>query len=674
MNHRYGQKVNIKCISIPSGRFRLARTIYFIILFATIDLMPLKNHMMNKILNTFKKKSLLIIAVVISLYSCEYKSNEEFERNVNKNPPPFDIQTVQLNLQKDTIVLHQNKNISFEFKSLARPVKKIRLLIDGIEKGVVDSTRGSFFIYFSELADGWHELQMDLFTRSGTGSIADSLGIESMVTSKKWKLLVFKNYTFQVSSFAKNGFLNLSLTKYSAPDLKEYVINRTDMCGQSTKRVGTPEFIDSAYFGQTVKYEVKVLTLDGILIPWGSLLLGTDFPKTYYLQTGTNQYTFKYEKTKYYNAVDTFIISWMRGITSADGDNGFLTTFTGTVVVKTTKDYKDTAYNYVDNTFGQPMYIYLTLIPKKDPSHYRQHFDNITVTTYASSGTGFSAPVNYLGLINNDEFIYYQGEGIYKYSLAQRKVIAQNVFPDINCSRRNRLNLRVSPSGNYATYFEPCSYDVRLINTENLTNVKTFNLFSYVGEYPSFDNCVPVSDVATGIVNLHYGGIVVYDFSTSSAMATYKANSYVVTGLKIAPNGNYCFVSDVDTLRLLQLNGSLFVEISSLILSNAKFYDFDSSNPDQLALLDGTRFSIKRCSDFSNIATFVLSDNMLLDIDYQRKEMLTYNNGHLHVRDLLNGSLLNDIPVGFIPDKKTICCYLRNHYIICTMGIIYNIN
>jgi hypothetical protein len=107
------------------------------------------------------------------------------------------------------------------------------------------------------------------------------------------------------------------------------------------------------------------------------------------------------------------------------------------------------------------------------------------------------------------------------------------------------------------------------------------------------------------------------------------------------------------------------------MLNTPKYYAFDGTNPGRLVIWDGSVFSVRNCSDFSELYSFPLTDGYLMNIDYYSDEMLTYSDGHLYVRNFADGTLIKDIPVNIDPTNWYYTCILINHAVICTAGVIY---
>jgi hypothetical protein len=125
---------------------------------------------------------------------------------------------------------------------------------------------------------------------------------------------------------------------------------------------------------------------------------------------------------------------------------------------------------------------------------------------------------------------------------------------------------------------------------------------------------------------------------------------------------------------LVKFNGSSFTKIWSDAISNIPEYlEFDGTNPEQIAVWDGEIFSIRRCSNYSSVYEFPLTDSLILNIDYFNKKLLTYTPGtpgHLYIRDYINGHIISTVPVNIQPIRGNQIVYLINNAIVGDNGFL----
>jgi|WetSurMetagenome_2_1015567.scaffolds.fasta_scaffold00609_20 hypothetical protein len=119
---------------------------------------------------------LLLLGFISSfISSCEYKTNEVYERKVNTDVTPPEITTIILNPLYDTIFLYSTEKVNFSFSSNNQAIKAVRLVINSNQYGIVNSGSGTFNVDPESLGNGIYKMTIEVYTATGTGSIADIL-------------------------------------------------------------------------------------------------------------------------------------------------------------------------------------------------------------------------------------------------------------------------------------------------------------------------------------------------------------------------------------------------------------------------------------------------------------------------------------------------------------------
>ena len=618
---------------------------------------------------TGKKSGILLLLLSLTVsffYSCEFEPHKVYQRTADENVSAPEIQVVELNLEfDDTIYLHNKKEVHFNFVSNNQEIKAIRFVIDDLERYLVNSNSGIFTLDYNSFPYGIHTLNLEVYTATGTGSIAELLGREAFLFSKTWVINVidYEGFTnYRLTSSVSDGFLKLSWTRYPGSDLKEYILYRSEAPPEIIK-AGSNYFIDSSYTGEPARYDVKVSTDDGSLSPWGVLFLAKDLPELYFSESGSKLYTVKWNKSRYYGAVDTFRLSL-----STD----FRLTYT---TIYNTCDPDDTTHIITTAFFGDIISLKLKVIPKNS-SHYSPAYYLFFESYLSDIRLGFpfsmvdGQVIQDISQVNQDEFVCIAGyNNLIRYSVSQKSIVELLSYSPSVCVPNYYHNLTTSSSGKFLTTYIYCTKEVMLANSGNLGNNSIRNLNPFgVHEYlPK----IPVSDIGLMLVDSVDIGFFLYDFYTDETLAYYHKENLKAKGLAISMNGDYIILQD-DSLRLVRFENSQFSSIwSHSKYTQPDFFEFHGKNPEELVIWDGSAFSVKRCSDFSDIYEFQLSDTEILDIDYFNNEMLTWSAGHLYVRSLTDGALLNDIPVNINPTYPDRSCYLVDKAIVCMRGVMY---
>lgn len=619
------------------------------------------------------RQGFLILALIAFLSalifsSCEFETDKVWNRPVDPDAGPPLITPVYLDLEEDTVWLLNGREISFRFISSMQEIRGVEFLIDGILSSSYLSDEGVYILDHANLQEGIHTLRIDLVTSSGTGSLADLVGTEGYIFSKSWVLYVIKDYNTELAATVKEGCLSFSWKDYPASDFIEFVIyrelgynNRVE-AGRST----TTEFTDCSYVGEGASYYIEMTRKNSDPVQWGHVSLDRELPGLKFSATRENEYTLSWSESKYYGAAGLFILS-MCSIPEWNY-----------VTVKETDDPEDNSLILPSSVrFADRMNYRLLVVPVN-----KQYFNLLDRSRFETDlydiETGFRFRTD--GDIafqpeqtGPDEFLFISGcDSLIRYSVSQDRVTGKLGYTASGCSMCNFLNYEISPSGqNLSTRFD-CDFDLMVTVSANLQDYSRYDLQSLSGQ--GSNSKVPVSDAGTGLVSAPNSGFYVYDFVSSSPKGYYGNESTSTAGLSISSNGRYLFVDD-NGLRLVRFDDPEFVTIwNKPDYGLPEYFEFHGTDPDGLVIWDGTWFAKRDCSDFSEEYGFQLTDDAILHIDYYNGRMLTFTEGRLFVRNLSDGSLVEDIYINFDPTNWFNRCILVNNAVICITGVIYFIN
>jgi hypothetical protein len=371
------------------------------------------------------------------------------------------------------------------------------------------------------------------------------------------------------------------------------------------------------------------------------------------------QFLVKWKRPRYYNAVDTFIL--MQGL--ADSQNSRYR-------VKATTNPDDTVFQVVTGSFGDNMSFNLKLVPRKKIAGINSPSAN--AGGYITGYLGYSFDKNDMWELfpaGQDGFIYYDCENIKRFSFSQRKTSDELKYQMTGCYGCLTHSPHISNTGKYLSNIVGCESSLLLAKTSDLNSYSLHNLGTITG---SFYYYLCLADNGTALMHNANGGYDLYNAVSSTHIGHYDQDYNYQSQLKISADGSY-FTIGYDSLRMIKVSGNSFSEMWKIKYSQSylKFYEFNPANPDQMIFWEGSRLVTKSCSDLSVISSIPLADNILLNIDYENNELLSFKTGHLYVRSLADGSVKYDIPFNVNPDYWTNKCLLINHTIVSAMGVMY---
>ncbi len=622
---------------------------------------------MKQIYNT------IVFLLFIILSSCEYEPNGIFERNLNQNVTAPDIQTIELDLSQneDTVELIYRR-VYFNFKSTNQAIRWVKFYINDSLVGTVNSGNSYYDLNYNFSNNGYYKLKLEIFTNSGTGSIADSLGAEGFLfTTKQWIVRVHDTHFYTLTSSVSDGFLKLRWIKPSI-DIPEFIIYKSNY---EIGRTSSCEFIDKGYVGEGGLYRVFYVSNndDGQLATYGAVEIPNEMNIKFSYDTDNN-YFVSWENLKYYAAVDSIILL------SKDGS------YTPYDIIKTT-DISKEGFDIPKKFFGQYRQFHLVLIPKYPNPLYSQ-----TKYPYSVFGSsrydfmiGYHSPIfNNFNRISNSEFVYHTNkydheniaynDSMFRYSVIENKIMERYRYnpPNYSWSGDHYWNPATSPDGNYFISVVGFTKTAIVGSPFNFNNHKIIDISNLT------DNTarIPISNIGTGIVisgNKKY----LYDFKNNSLLG-YIDDPSSLYDYNISSEGKYFFFSVWHTIYLYSYNNNAISLVKTIYSSSTPgfdYFNFMANDPSQAISWskDTKVFNILSCPDMTIVKSFPVNEDKILDIDYYTNRILSFSPNLLVVRSLNDGSVLYSIPVGF----STIVlnnCFLDGNSIFHEQGVRYFLN
>lgn len=216
-------------------------------------------------------RRIFISIVIISIVSCDYEPEGEFFVALSK--PNSNGMSIELTGDtNDTLFVYGNAEIIYKSIIQNREVKYFQAFLNGQSIWTQVMASGSFFIYTPNYGNGCYSLQIEVNTFSGTGSLADKRGQETLRISKNYVLCIdnSKPDPLAITSIQRvDGTLELIWTKYTKPNFQKYTV--TKYCYNQAFQYYEPHWIkeitsreinvlhDSSFIGGKVKYFISVM-------------------------------------------------------------------------------------------------------------------------------------------------------------------------------------------------------------------------------------------------------------------------------------------------------------------------------------------------------------------------------------------------------------------------------
>ena len=317
----------------------------------------------------FKKTFYIFAILTLLVYSCEYEPKENFQRKVNLDVPAPEVTIVKMPLNGDTVYLYWDyfmpgNSVSLDFKFSGKPqgIRNVKFRINSTE---IESLPDGDSVYrpqfsFDILNEGINKLSAEIYTESGTASIADKMGMEGFKVTKSWILIVDRSHRTEIKASVINGYLNLTWPACPFSGFKGYSVSKME--NNITKYLGfvaSPSFTDSSYVGEISPFFWTSIVKDNLPFNYSTQAYNppNDLPKMHAITIGGKKFV-TWNKSKYYNAVETY--------TLYDGNIG------DGRILKVTNNPNDTTFEITQPLTGITPWVYLLLKPKKiNPEYYK---------------------------------------------------------------------------------------------------------------------------------------------------------------------------------------------------------------------------------------------------------------------------------------------------------------
>jgi hypothetical protein len=580
------------------------------------------------------------------MVSCEYEPKGFSERSLQPPGETPELITLELDLpsDRDTAFLSY-RHIWYGFESPGHRISWIKWYLDAGQGVTIRSAVGFFELPNFSQPSGWHNLRLEVCIASGTGSLADSLEMEgTVVTIGEWAVRILDTPYNKVTASVKDGFLRLRWPP-AGDEKPEYTVSYMN---QEIGKTTATEFTVREYVGQGGSFSVSYVdSREGNTVSYGYVELPEE-NKAGWQYNRNNDYYITFDKPVYFAAIDTLVL-----VTTEYGSSG--------VVLDRTTNPEQGHFILGDSLFGKKTAFWIVAVPKYRDPDYRVNYSSLS--PYASPrievGVGFPSPAfNKFFRTGIDEFVYHgwlpdgvpNSDYIIRYSLLHDSIVdyAEKSPSYPHLSGEYFMNPSVSADGSWFTARIPFSQSAVVGSADNLSGYRVVDLTA-VTSY-SLVPAMPVSNTGLGIV-ISMTGWSLYDFRNDIVLAGMNKTS-AIESQGISPDGEYMYLRTFSELSLFSWRNGLLNPEHLLSRHDSPFYDiftFFPEDPGMAAGWDSATgiFYKLRCTDLSIQNSFLIPEEMILDVDFHDRMILSFSPHLLAVRSLDDGNLLYRIPVSF---------------------------
>ena len=599
-----------------------------------------------------KMNLIVLIAAIFLFVGCEYDPiGENF---VELTPPENDI-PVEISLNEvnpsDTIYVYQNTSFSIKIKS-SKSLVKAEILMDGqVYANMWDNTL-SLSVNPDQLTEGVHKISVNAAFTSGTGSLAEMMGMEGYIGDLSWNIRVIQNIQdrFQPAyRINKEGFLELFWENTVPEGIIEKYRVHSGLTQNTDRTISDPKqkyFVDFGYVCGYAYYEVTTYLKGGYSF-LHRLSIDKPTPGVHYENLGLDKLRIYWDKPfangRFNLTCDSKIMS--SGITD--------TTIT------------------ISQIFGKNRQISLEIRPQK--SEYDNSYNNYSAWDWFCQGTS-------LGLPNWELYAYNTKDNIVYTSMYSSLV----AFDATTLQKINTVLIDGNPwglayGGKIAS--APHNSTVAAMTGEE-TWIFTDSRFLNPIKIPSMPGSINTRLSALTSDDRFFvvqgGSTICRVFNTLTGEKifeipfTYKTIYDIPDLVTVSENGHFFCASSENGIEVFEISGTT----TNLIYTDTRQYKgamFVPTQPDKLLLRVGSDIEIRQIPGFNLTQKLDVSANgaIICNIDPASMSLLYYQNDSLKVAKINN---LKETIFKIRSDETT--CKMFNNKLLTygQTGICFDIN
>jgi len=598
------------------------------------------------------KLNAVIFTTILLFVACEY---EPSGNNFLDLTPPEDYIPVEISLNdfdpSDTIYLYQITFISIKINS-PKDLLQAVVLLDGQEYKNMWSDSLGFLFYPEEIDAGAHQLTVKATFTSGSGSLAEMMGLEGYMGELSWNILVIHNpldnYNVEYR-INEEGFLEI-FWNISVPD--SYIESYTITAGLTQENDITitdakqKSFIDYGYVCRSAYYEIYTYFKDGYLLRQ-TLSIDTPAPTIYFEDLGLDSFRVYWDKP------------FANGRFNLIMDNNTLAS-----------EIRDTSI-ILPQLFGKNRQFQLEIRPQK--AEYDNVHNNFTVYERFCQGTSLDLPNWPLYAYNEIDNIIYTS----KYN----DLVA---FDASSFEIKNTVAIEGNPRG--LLYGGKIASAPHNSTVAAMTGEETWIFDDSRFVDPIKINPLP-GDIQTRLAALTSNdrffvvqsgsnncnvfntltGEIIFQFPF-----TYNTIYDIPDHVTVSEDGQFFCASSENGMEIFEINGTT----ANLVYTDTRHYRgaiFVPSQPDRLLLRVDSNIELRQMPGFSILQTLDVSINgaVLCNIDPASMNLLYHQNDSLRVSKIDN---LSETIFKIRSDETT--CKMFNNKLLTygKGGIIFDIN
>ncbi|RIJ34334.1 YncE family protein [Pontibacter oryzae] len=587
------------------------------------------------------KQLILLLAVALPclfITACDFTPSGEHYEEIS--PEPVVNADLSLFPDKDTIYVRGSTTLNFIISIPGRPLQRYDLRLDN--KTIASGTQYNGTVYFNSenYSNGYHVLQLGVVTNSGTGSLADKVGVELLEVYRTWTVYI-ENGPPQSSAIVsikpENGALRIDWQKYPGHFFESYSLVR-QMPGEYNKVIGTitdknqTSLLDTTYVGGTATY--FVMTKAQQQSWYGSSSSGPN--RIYFFlmpriikhsYDAQNNLTVSFSSTPFYRAFDSY------ELVKPNGQSVIIPSRTDTVAI------------LGEQSFGSDLTVKLITYPKNTANKLSYAYTNAMAFTVPSYGEPWGPLTHVQTRAAVSKFYSFATDKATIVDAHTLQVLAQSTFVKLK-PYNSYSNVALSEDARYLYYAE--NGKIHKVNPTSLQNIESYELPALLQlpghQYTHLD--LSVSNTNRLLINAHsdytYRDTVYVVDMMAKKVLSRNRTLYYLNPAEISPRGNqYNIYPDI---YQQQANGT-WEPIERIPDEQIRSFAYHPAKPWYLTR-KGTTISFYDEQSHTLQATLT-TEAPLEDIrlDASADLLYGYANNTLYVYNLSTGQLRRKLPL-----------------------------
>jgi len=575
---------------------------------------------------------LSIIVVLVALLGCEFESDEIYSLNIEPvdEPPALN---VQLNLDDtDEIIFYENFEINIGFSNNTLLIKEVKFYLDNRELSAwVDNGvyKTDLRIYDFEN----HKFKIEIYTNSGSNSLADQLGSETFIfTSKEWTFIyrdpmppynIHDNGSIEISS--QGASLAWNTYKGYSFEFGSYLIEKQGTT--FSHETADTSFLDNTYVGEGTVYNVFILNPNNEKLHWATFTVEKNIP-TLNMSSSDKQLLLTWEPSVYTQNIEAYQIDYQIPFSDAWQELATLPTENNLLNLD----------NYNSLIWGTEYEFRITTLPNAN-------FEITDMLAFSNNNRLFmghpSFKIDPMLVTNTNGFIFNNGDSICYFSNESDEVVP--ILPRW-LTGSTRDGVYGSPDGNHILVERKNDvFEYYSLNPFQL--VKTINIFTS-DDYPTGPR-ITNNGMLTSTT---WAGYLIYDIINEKIIFNGEDEIGVNTHIFPSSNGKYFVFYNKNEAEVYELIEEQLVSIYQTSNSDWEIMGGASHIPnDPLNFLRSgvtSDIKVKSISDLSILRTIETDGRYHIGIDFPNNQILSMEDNTLFIHDYNTGEKLSEITTG----------------------------